>query len=73
MQKLQKPLTGIWRTHAQKKKEPSRRKKWSRSLSAVTSGVPTPKSFLLVVESAMRLSLDDALANLSISSSHLFY
>ena len=32
------------------KKEPSRQKKEARSLSAVTSGVTTPKSFLLLVE-----------------------
>ena len=47
------------------KKEPSRQKKEVRSLSTVTSRVKTPKSFLLLVEGAMRLSLDDALANLS--------
>ena len=56
-----------------KEKEPSRQKKGSRSLSVVTIGVTTPKSFLIVVEAAMRLSLDDALANLSTSSSRLFY
>ena len=50
-----------------------RQKKESRALSAVTSGVTTPKSFLLVVESAMRLSQDNALANISTSSSRLFY
>ncbi len=47
------------------KKELSWQKKETRSLSAVTSGVTTPKSFLLVVEGAMCSSLDDALANLS--------
>ena len=36
-----------------KKKEPSRQKKGSRSLSAVTSGVTTPRSFLLLVEGAV--------------------
>ena len=47
------------------KKEPSRQKKEACSLSAVTSGVTTPKSFLLLVEDAMSLSLDGALVNLS--------
>ena len=56
-----------------KEKEPSRQKNESRSLSPVTSGVTTPKSFLLVLEGAMRPSVDDALANLSTSSSRLFY
>ena len=56
-----------------KEKELSRQKKKSRSLSAVTSGVTTPKSFLLVVEGAMRPSLEDALANFSTSSNRLFY
>ena len=56
-----------------KEKEPSRQKKESRPLSAVTSGVTTPKSFLLLVEGAMGPSLDDALVNLSTSSSRLFY
>ena len=55
------------------KKEPSRRKKEACAFSAVTSRVATPKSFLLRVEGAMRPSLDDALANLSTSSSRLFY
>ena len=55
------------------KKEPSRQKKETCSLSAVTSGVTTPKSFLLLVEGAMRPSLADALANLSMNSSRLFY
>ena len=55
------------------KKEPTWRKKEAYSLSAVTSGVTIPKSFLLVVEGAMRLSLNDALANLFTSSCHLFY
>ena len=55
------------------KKEPSQQKKVACSLSAVTIGVTTPKSFLLLVEGAMRPFLDDALANLFISSSHLFY
>ena len=56
-----------------KEKEPSRQKKESRALSAVTSGVTTPKYFLIVVEGAMRPPLDNALANLSTSSSNLFY
>ena len=55
------------------KKEPSRRKKESRSFSALTSVVTTPKYFLLLVESAMHPSLDDALANLFTSCSRLFY
>ena len=46
-----------------KEKEPFRQKKECISLSAVTSGVKTPKTFLFVVEGAMRPSLDDALAN----------
>ena len=55
------------------KKELSRQIKEARPLSAVISGVTTPKSFLLLVKGAMRLSLDDALANLSTCSSCLFY
>ena len=55
------------------KKEPSRQKKEAHRLSVVTSEVTTPKSFLLLVEGATRPSLDDALANLSISRSHHFY
>ena len=55
------------------KMEPSRQKKEALALSAVTSGVTTPKSFLLLVEGAMHPSLDDVLGNLSISSSRLFY
>ena len=55
------------------KKEPSQQKKEIRSLLSVTSGVTTPKSFLLLVEGAMRPSLDDTLVNLSTCSSHLFY
>ena len=54
-------------------KEHSRQKKKFRSLSAVTSRVTTRKPFLLVVEGAMRSSLDDALTNLSSSSNRLFY
>ena len=60
------------RGDASAKKEPSRRKKEACSLSVVTSGV-TPKSFLLLAEGAMHPSLDDALTNLSMSSSRLFY
>ena len=56
-----------------RKKGPSRKKKETCSLSAMTSRVSTPKSFLLWVEGAMRPSLDDSLANLSTSSSRLFY
>ena len=55
-----------------KEKELSQQKKGSRSLSAGTSGVTTPKAFLLLVEGAMRPSLDDTLGNLSTSSSHIF-
>ena len=53
------------------KKEPSRLKKEACFLSAVTSGVTTPKSLLLLMEGAMRPSLEDVLANLSTSSSRL--
>ena len=53
-------------------KEPSQQKKEACALSTVTSRVTTPKSFLLV-EGAMHPSLDDVLANLSTSSSCLFY
>ena len=56
-----------------KEKELSRQKKESHSFSAVTSRMTTPKSILLVVEGTTCLSLDDALANLSTSSSRLFY
>ena len=75
MQKMQKlPETpDRKRNNACTKKEPSQRKKKANALSAVTSGVTTPKSFLLLMEGAMRPSLDDALANLSISSSCLVY
>ena len=72
MQKLPK-ASDRKRGDACSKKEHSRRKKESRSLSAVASGVTTPKFFLLLVEGAMRPSIDDALANLSTSSSYLFY
>ena len=61
------------RSDACAKKEPSRQKKETRPLLAVTSRVTTPKSVLLLVEGAMRLSLDGVLANLSTSSSCLFY
>ena len=44
------------------KKEPSKQKKEASPLSAVNSGVTTTKSFLLLIEGAMRPSLDDALA-----------
>ena len=56
-----------------KEKEPPQQKKESRSLSVVTSGVTTPKSFLLLLEGAMRPSLNDALSNLSSCSNRLFY
>ena len=55
------------------KKVPSRQKKEACALSAVTSGVTTLISFLLLVEGAMHPSFDDALASFSISSSRLFY
>ena len=55
------------------KKEFSQQKKENCSFSAVTSGVTTPKSILLLVEGTMRPSLDNTLANLSTSSSRLFY
>ena len=54
------------------KKEPSCQKKETCSLSTVTSGVTTPESILLLVEGTMRPSLDDAVANLSTSSSSFF-
>ena len=44
-----------------KEKEPSRQKKEFCPLSAVTSRVTRPKSFLLVLEDAMCPSLDNAL------------
>ena len=69
---MQKPLTG-WGWRMCKEKELSGQKKEFRSLSAVTSGVTKPKSFLLVVEGAMCSSLNEALANLSTSGSRLFY
>ena len=47
-----------------KKRDCSDKRK-NLDLSAVTNGVTTPKSFLLVVEGAMHPSLDDTLANLS--------
>ena len=59
--------------HDRKRRNACAKEKKSSSLSAVTSGMTTPKSSLLVVEGAMRPSLDDALANLSTSSSHLLY
>ena len=52
-------------------KEPSWQKE-AHSLSAVTSGVTTPKAFLLLVEGTMRLSLDDTLANFSTRSRCFF-
>ena len=55
------------------KKEPSHKKKEAHALSAVSSRVTTHKSILLLVEGTMYLSFDDALANLSTSSCHLFY
>ena len=55
------------------KKEPSRQKKEARALSAVPSEVTTSKYFLLLVEGTLCPSLDDTLANLSMSSSRLFY
>ena len=67
MQKLPEAPDRKRGAHAQRKGTVPTKE--SRSLSAVT----TPKSFLLVVEGTMRPSVDDALANLSTSSSHLFY
>ena len=64
MQKLPEALDGKMGQRMRKEKD--------RSLSTVTSGVTTSKSFLLLVEGSMRPSLDDALANLSTSSSRLF-
>ena len=55
------------------KKGPSRQKKEAHSLSAVISEMTTSKFILLLVEGTMCLSPDDALANLSTSSSCLFY
>ena len=55
------------------KKKPSWQKKEACALSAATNIVTTLKSYLLLVEGAMHLSLDDALGNFSTSSSHLFY
>ena len=72
MQKLPEALNRK-RGDACTKKEPSQQKKEACSLSAVTSGVITPKSFLLQVEGTMRPPLDDSLPNLSICSSRLFY
>ena len=48
-------------------------KKEAHSLSAVTRRVTTPKSFSLLVEGTMHLSLDNVLANLFTSSSRHFY
>ena len=61
------------RGDACKKKEPSRQKKEICSLSAVTNGVTTPKSFLLLMEGTMRPALDDGLAHFFTCSSRLFY
>ena len=47
--------------------------KEARSLSAVTSGVTTPKSILLLEEGTMHTSLDDPFTNLSTCSSRVFY
>ena len=73
MQKLpQAPARKRGGACAKKRNLPDKRKNLI-PLSAVTSGVTTPKYFLLVVEGAMRSSLDDALANISTSSNRLFY
>ena len=61
------------KSDARAKKEPSGQNKEACFLSVVTSGVTTPKSFLLLVEGAMRPFLDDVLTNHSSSSSRLFY
>ena len=56
-----------------KEKGLSRQKEESHSLSAATSGVSTPRSFLLTGGDAMRPSLDGAFANPSTDSSRLFH
>ena len=73
MQKLPEAPDRKWEWRMRKEKKPSRQKKESRSFSAMTNGVTTPKTFLQGVESAMCPSVDDAFANLSTSSSRLFY
>ena len=45
-----RPLTWIGATHAQKENGPSRQKEEAHTLSAVTGGVTTSKSPLLLVE-----------------------
>ena len=72
MQKLPEVPVMKW-DDAYAKKEPSRQKKEVCFFSVATSRVITPKSILLLMEGTTRLSLDDALANLSTSSNCLFY
>ena len=55
------------------RQELSRQKKETRSFSAGIGGVTIPKSFLLLVDGTMRPSLDEALVNISTSSSRLFH
>ena len=72
MQTLPEAPTGKEAAHAQRR-NPLGKKKEACSLLAATSGMKIPKSILLLVESTMHPSLDDALANFSTSSSRLFY
>ena len=65
MQKLPE-FPGRKRGDACTKKEPSRSKKETRSLSAVTGEVTTLKSFLLLVGGPTRPSLGGALAIVSL-------
>ena len=69
---MQKPQTGRGATHVQRKGTVPTKERISFSFSN-DQQVTTSKSFLLVVEGTTRPSLDDAFANLSTSSSHLFY
>ena len=55
------------------KKEPSRQKKESLSLLAVTSEATTLKSFLLLEKGPTCLCLYGTLVNISISSNRFFY
>ena len=70
MQKLPETSDGKRGDACAKKRDRPDKKEESHSLSAVTSGVTKPCS---LVEDAMRLSLDDALANPSTGSSRLFH
>ena len=53
MQKLPEPPDRKRDVACTKEKEPSRQKKESHSLPAVTSGEKTPKSSLLLVEGSL--------------------